>query len=107
MQRVSALEGANPASSLDTDPSCKLYFHYMSHTIPVVYDSGVFRPLEPVDLAPGTRAEVIPLTADPQLAELAAESAWPNGYFDETAGALAGERIERPAQGDLPQRDTW
>lgn len=30
----------------------------MSHTIPAVYDAGVFRPLEPVDLAQGTQVEV-------------------------------------------------
>ena len=27
----------------------------MSHTIPAIFDSGVFRPLEPVDLADGTQ----------------------------------------------------
>ncbi len=27
----------------------------MSHTIPAVFDAGVFRPLEPVDLADGTQ----------------------------------------------------
>ena len=34
-------------------------------------------------------------------------SGWPAGYFEQTAGALAGEEFERPPQGDLPVRDDW
>jgi len=34
-------------------------------------------------------------------------SSWPVGYFEATAGQLAGEPFERPAQGDLPERDAW
>lgn len=30
----------------------------MNHTIPAVFDAGVFRPLVPVELAEGTRVEV-------------------------------------------------
>jgi mRNA-degrading endonuclease toxin of MazEF toxin-antitoxin module len=37
----------------------------------------------------------------------AAASVWPEGYFEQTAGALAGEEFERPPQGDLPVRDDW
>ena len=36
-----------------------------------------------------------------------AASQWPTGYFERTAGVLAGERMERPAQGDSPVRDVW
>ena len=32
---------------------------------------------------------------------------WPEGYFKETSGALAGEKFERPDQGELDQRDIW
>ncbi|HSU68893.1 MAG TPA: hypothetical protein VLJ39_18570 [Tepidisphaeraceae bacterium] len=35
------------------------------------------------------------------------QSPWPEGYFQRTAGALAGEELERPAQGELPQREAW
>jgi predicted DNA-binding antitoxin AbrB/MazE fold protein len=36
----------------------------MSRTIPAVFDSGVFRPLEPVELAQGTPVEVqVPVVA--------------------------------------------
>jgi hypothetical protein len=32
---------------------------------------------------------------------------WPEGYFDETAGAFADEEFERGDQGTLPTRDDW
>jgi hypothetical protein len=32
---------------------------------------------------------------------------WPPGYFEETAGALADEPMERPAQGELEVRERW
>jgi predicted DNA-binding antitoxin AbrB/MazE fold protein len=34
------------------------YTYDMNDTIPAVFDDGVFRPLQPVDLAKGTRVEV-------------------------------------------------
>ena len=34
------------------------YTYDMSHTIPAVFDDGVFRPLAPVDLAKGTLVDV-------------------------------------------------
>ena len=37
----------------------------------------------------------------------AAASQWPAGYFERTAGALTGERMERPAQGETPAREFW
>jgi hypothetical protein len=33
--------------------------------------------------------------------------AWPDGYFVRTAGALAGEKFERPEQGTAETRGTW
>ena len=32
---------------------------------------------------------------------------WPAGYFERTAGALAGEQFERPAQGEVAAREQW
>ncbi len=32
---------------------------------------------------------------------------WPAGYFELTAGALAGERLERPEQGGIEHRNPW
>lgn len=37
----------------------------------------------------------------------AAKNGWPDGYFERTAGALAGEILERPQQGDAPEREAW
>jgi predicted DNA-binding antitoxin AbrB/MazE fold protein len=44
----------------------------MSQSIPAIFDAGVFRPLEPVQLAEGTRVEVQVPTPAPQ-AELSPE----------------------------------
>jgi hypothetical protein len=78
----------------------------MSHTIPAVFAAGVFRPLEPVDWPEGTRAEVIPLPHSIPLSSMS-PAAWPAGYFEQTAGALVGEKFERPPQGELPRREAW
>jgi Protein of unknown function DUF104 len=81
----------------------------MSRAIPAIFDAGVFRPLEPVSLADGTRADVIPLSQATPPSQLTAGqySSWPPCYFEQTAGALAGEDFERPPQGGLPQREEW
>ena len=74
----------------------------MSDSIPAVFDSGVFRPLEPVNLADGTRADVIP-----RQETLPPSTVWPQEYFEQTAGAFCSQPIERPPQGDLSQRESW
>jgi predicted DNA-binding antitoxin AbrB/MazE fold protein len=41
----------------------------MIRTIPAIFDAGVFRPLEPVDLAEGTQVEVqVPLLQEREAA---------------------------------------
>lgn len=48
----------------------------MSHTIPAVFADGVFRPLEPVDLAEGTQVQVqvqVPHGTEAPSAELSPE----------------------------------
>ena len=66
------------------------------------------RRLKQLDPATAERVErlvldVLSLAGEP--AKSPACSQWPDGYFDETAGALADERFERPEQGKLPKRD--
>jgi hypothetical protein len=78
----------------------------MSQTISAIYADGVFRPLEPVDWPEGTKAEVIALQESAR-GESERPSIWPAGYFEQTAGALAGEEFERPPQGELPEREAW
>ncbi len=34
-------------------------------------------------------------------------SEWPVEYFQQTSGVLAGEKFERPPQGEFPDRDEW
>lgn len=41
------------------------------------------------------------------LARVEAGQSWPAGYFERTAGALAGEDFERPDQGELPHSASW
>ena len=36
-----------------------------------------------------------------------ASSRWPDGYFERTAGALAGQVFDRPQQGSSPTREAW
>lgn len=86
--------------------SGRAYTWVMSHTISAVYADGVFRPLEPVDWPEGTRAEVIALQESASR-ESETRTAWPASYFEQTAGALAGEEFERPSQGELPRREEW
>jgi predicted DNA-binding antitoxin AbrB/MazE fold protein len=74
----------------------------MSDLIPAVFDSGVFRPLQPVHLAQGTPADIL---LHPQTAP--ASPAWPQDYFEQTAGALIDEQFERPSQGNQSQRESW
>jgi hypothetical protein len=85
------------------------YTSAVSRTIPAVFESGVFRPLAPVDWPDGTRAEVIPVVpaTAPPSGTAGGSATWPPDYFDQTSGALAGEDFERPPQGDLPQRQEW
>jgi len=49
----------------------------------------------------------IVLSPDDQREFCDASSRWPAGYFEKTAGALAGEDFLRPSQGELPRRDDW
>lgn len=62
-------------------------------SIPAIYDAGMFGPLGPVNLAEGAQADVIPRSASGVNAE--APTAWPANYFEQTAGAFAGEALER------------
>ena len=38
---------------------------------------------------------------------MAKTSAWPEKYFERTAGAFAGEPFERPAQLPFEKREEW
>src|SRR3972149_10208554 len=57
----------------------------MNHTIPAIFDAGVFRPLEPVDLAEGTQVQV----QVPRPAEASSGGLSP-GELPRSASAITG-----------------
>jgi len=81
----------------------------MSHTIPAIFDAGVFRPLEPIDLADGTRVDVqLPESVGDRPNEVgglpAPPIAW-STFVEQTYGSCAGLGLERAAQGDFEPRE--
>ncbi len=72
----------------------------MSKTIHAVFENGIFRPVEPVDLPDKVEVEF-----EPRVVEKT--GGWPDGYFEATAGAFANEPFFRVDQGTLPQRGHW
>jgi predicted DNA-binding antitoxin AbrB/MazE fold protein len=56
----------------------------MSRTISAIFDAGVFRPLEPINLADGTKVELhlqIPVTFEPDAVESETNRSW-RDYID-------------------------
>ena len=72
----------------------------MNKTIQAAFENGVFRPVEVVDLPEHAKVEF-----EPRL--VANKEKWPEGYFQQTAGAFEGENFERPSQGAIPNRGQW
>jgi predicted DNA-binding antitoxin AbrB/MazE fold protein len=54
----------------------------MSHTIPAIFESGVFRPLVPVQLEPGTQV-VLDLSVSPQATEPGHDAARWKKFLDD------------------------
>jgi len=55
----------------------------------------------PLPAAPRLRVVGLTATGAP------AAEAWPAGYFQKTAGAFAGEQLERPPQLPFEKREEW
>ena len=72
----------------------------MNKIIHAIYENGVFRPVEAVDLPEHSNVEV-------ELRLIDKQSGWPDGYFLQTAGVLKDEIFDRPDQGELPHRSDW
>jgi predicted DNA-binding antitoxin AbrB/MazE fold protein len=72
----------------------------MNKTIHAVFENGVFRPTETVDLPEKSEVEF-------ELRLVGKKDVWPSGYFQQTAGALADEPFERSSQGTLPSQGEW
>ena len=71
------------------------------------YHNGRLELNQQVDWPDGTTAEVIPIPPGPANGVGGVHSGWPQGYFEQTSGALSDEEFERPSQGGLPHRDDW
>jgi predicted DNA-binding antitoxin AbrB/MazE fold protein len=70
----------------------------MNKCMAAIFDHGVFRPVEEVDLPTGTHADVI--VCQESLNSLdRRENQWPADYFAGTSGALTSEEFERFTQG--------
>lgn len=72
----------------------------MNKTIHAVFENGVFRPIESVDLSEKSGVEF-------ELRLVAKKGAWPEGYFQQTAGTFANKPFKRLSQGIMPRRDDW
>ena len=77
-------------------------------TIPVrsrVQPDGVLTISVPTGL-PGTEVEVLVIVSPLSTgAPGAASGRWPHGFFEQTYGACAGDRLVRPEQGELEIRE--
>ena len=62
-------------------------------------DAKVARRLERLVREALALANVVPEKTD--------ANGWPEGYFEKTAGCLAGEEFERPEQLPLQTREPW
>lgn len=72
----------------------------MSHTIPAIFDAGVFRPLEPVDLAEGTQVLVQLESSTPGISDEVDEEtrqAW-RDYLDRMKSLPERSSTSRPAE---------
>lgn len=72
----------------------------MNKTIHAVFENGVFRPIESVDLPEKSEVEF-------EFRLVEKKDVWPVGYFQQTAGAFSEEPFERSSQGTLPSRGEW
>jgi hypothetical protein len=68
--------------------------------------------LQQLDRATAEQVERLVLDALALAGEFGSKPAapaaqWPDGYFERTAGALAGEQFDRPQQGTSPTREAW
>ncbi len=78
------------------------YIYNMSRTIPAIFDSGVFRPLQPVDLAEGTQVEVhVPIVPSSKAAtELSPEElARQRAAIEEFLAEIESLPLEGPDDG--------
>ncbi len=72
----------------------------MSKTIHAIYENGVFRPVDAVDIPENSKVEF-------EVRLIGKPTTWPENYFSQTAGSFEDEVFDRAPQGELPQRSDW
>ena len=72
----------------------------MSKTIHAIYENGVFRPVDAVNIPENSNVEC-------ELRLIGKPTTWPENYFAQTAGSFKDEVFDRAQQGELPQRSDW
>ncbi len=70
----------------------------MSKKIRAIFENGIFKPLEHVDLQDKVEVEL-------ELRVVEKELGWPDGYFESTAGAFVNEKTTCSDQETLIDRD--
>lgn len=70
-------------------------------SITATVENDVIKLPEGIHLPDGTQVRLEAVVAGQ------AGSGWPSGYFKRTAGVLAGERLERPAEDAPEPRQDW
>ncbi|MBE2270993.1 MAG: hypothetical protein IAE80_22340 [Anaerolinea sp.] len=63
-----------------------------------VGEDGILKLEVPLDLADADLEVLV-------VVQRKEKRAWPEGYFERTAGSLADNPLERPPQGDYEERD--
>lgn len=78
----------------------------MQDYISAIFDAGVFRPLDPVDLPDGTPAEIrVALdSGDPSESQQISTLAW-HDFVERTYGSCSELGLERREQGEFELRE--
>ena len=98
MNRVQSLISARREAALAVDCGGR-YDSAMSITATVENDT--IKLPSGVHLPDGTQVHLEPVAAGVPMKN------WPAGYFEHTAGALVGERFDRPEQEAVERREDW
>jgi predicted DNA-binding antitoxin AbrB/MazE fold protein len=77
----------------------------MIHNIDAIYDQGVFRPIEPLELPEGMRVHLRVEEENGMPAEVSKEVTYYNAWLDRLAGRWRGDFV-RGDEGDFETRES-
>ncbi|QDU58085.1 hypothetical protein Pan181_43110 [Aeoliella mucimassa] len=78
----------------------------MDESITATYQAGRIELSAAVDWPDGTQVEVRPV-AQSSPTTPSNTNVWPKGFFDQLRSEWGEEPFDRPAQGELEQREDW